>query len=635
MILTSRRRRRLPIRRYGIFDDIGDAVGGAADAVGDAVGGVVDTVGQAAGQAASVAADVTGDVYQQAPSASVPRRSRRRRLPVPTQPLLSPISPSTSGISGALAGLPSALAGLLEPLNEVDDVLGDAYKDATSEDPRERYDRLVAGRPFSKGKVRLTDGGRAAVPGSFGLQPVPRSAETEIASGLIDTLGLDRPGLDGGRVNRVGKLPVYGNLGVDDFAQVAGRGNLTRFAGGVTTPRLARQGRSLRAPYPGLDEHQARVLNIVLGEGLEAGATPRDLLAATETGLVESSLRNLGYGDADSQGWRQERTSIYGTGPTGPRNVEASAERFFDELETDAGASTAATPGLAAQAAQGSAFPERYDEREGEALPLVNEYLKRARVAKRLGIPLPGAGPVSGTPGAAQPVSLEKRPGPYAGSRRIVSSLLGQPVWGDKEPGHSAGGMHDPANPVAYAQDIGSAYTEGNPSEGEPPYSQDTVSGVVRRLRGRGADIPANFALGENWEGGVGGYDIEFLTAPHGTGPHIHLGAEYSGEAPPPGTYSGSPGSTSGQAASLVAAGAPAPLVGQAVAASNQRPPVALTSIAPPISTEVALPEDFQDLTSSGAPEPEGDDDYLLNLLSQIYQPQPGALVPQRRRRRT
>jgi hypothetical protein len=53
----------------------------------------------------------------------------------------------------------------------------------------------------------------------------------------------------------------------------------------------------------------------------------RYLRAALQTGIVESGLRNLNYGDADSQGWRQERASLY----PNPTNVSASVRRFFQE----------------------------------------------------------------------------------------------------------------------------------------------------------------------------------------------------------------------------------------------------------------------------------------------------------------
>lgn len=53
----------------------------------------------------------------------------------------------------------------------------------------------------------------------------------------------------------------------------------------------------------------------------------KGLLSAFETGIVESGMRNLPGGDADSQGWRQERASLY----PDPRNIVHSATRFFRE----------------------------------------------------------------------------------------------------------------------------------------------------------------------------------------------------------------------------------------------------------------------------------------------------------------
>ena len=53
----------------------------------------------------------------------------------------------------------------------------------------------------------------------------------------------------------------------------------------------------------------------------------RYLRAALQTGIVESGLRNLNYGDADSKGWRQERASLY----KNPTNISASVRRFFQE----------------------------------------------------------------------------------------------------------------------------------------------------------------------------------------------------------------------------------------------------------------------------------------------------------------
>jgi hypothetical protein len=72
-----------------------------------------------------------------------------------------------------------------------------------------------------------------------------------------------------------------------------------------------------------------RVADEVFAVGRQVGASPKELLAAAMTGIVESGFRNLPGGDADSQGWRQERASLY----SNPTNVQASARRFFQEAK--------------------------------------------------------------------------------------------------------------------------------------------------------------------------------------------------------------------------------------------------------------------------------------------------------------
>ena len=109
--------------------------------------------------------------------------------------------------------------------------------------------------------------------------------------------------------------------------------------GHVTTPRIRKVGGELRrlrskarssnAPLPGLDAEQTKVARKVLKTGRKEGADRKELLSAAETGLVESDFRNLSYGDADSQGWRQERSMYY----PNPTNVKASARRYFEEAK--------------------------------------------------------------------------------------------------------------------------------------------------------------------------------------------------------------------------------------------------------------------------------------------------------------
>lgn len=81
-----------------------------------------------------------------------------------------------------------------------------------------------------------------------------------------------------------------------------------------------------------LDREQRQILNVILAEGQKI-RNPRVRRkyerAAVQTAIVESGIRNLPGGHADSAGWRQERASLY----PNPTNVRASARRFRREFQ--------------------------------------------------------------------------------------------------------------------------------------------------------------------------------------------------------------------------------------------------------------------------------------------------------------
>jgi hypothetical protein len=74
---------------------------------------------------------------------------------------------------------------------------------------------------------------------------------------------------------------------------------------------------------------QNPVIREILRQGakLPADVRRRYILAALETGRIESNFTNPAGGDADSQGWRQERASLY----RDPRNLKDSVARFYQE----------------------------------------------------------------------------------------------------------------------------------------------------------------------------------------------------------------------------------------------------------------------------------------------------------------
>lgn len=113
----------------------------------------------------------------------------------------------------------------------------------------------------------------------------------------------------------------------------------------------------------GLDREQRAVLRRINSIGRQRGATPIERKAAVEIGLVESELRNLPGGDADSAGWRQERQSIY----RDPTNLDASIGRVFDEMRAQRGRYGSAGALAAAVQRPAAQYRGRYQERSAEA----------------------------------------------------------------------------------------------------------------------------------------------------------------------------------------------------------------------------------------------------------------------------
>lgn len=114
-----------------------------------------------------------------------------------------------------------------------------------------------------------------------------------------------------------------------------------------------------------LDQIDQGVARTILRVGSSMGMNQQQLLAGLAGGLVESGLRNVNYGDRDSLGVFQQRPSMGWGSPSQVRNPEYAAKKFFSELKKvwNDGRSI----GQNVQAVQRSAFPDRYDQRLGDA----------------------------------------------------------------------------------------------------------------------------------------------------------------------------------------------------------------------------------------------------------------------------
>lgn len=185
---------------------------------------------------------------------------------------------------------------------------------------------------------------------------------------------------------------------------------------------------------PSLTSEQRQVLDRILSIGRRVGASPKEIKAAVETGLVESGLRNLDHGDADSKGWRQERASLY----KDPTNLDASIRRFFQE--TSAVKSKHGRAGDLAAAVQRPAaqYRGRYQDRSGEAAALL----------RNLGAP--GGGSTSRAPRATATQTVGGVDNSAARGALVASFLQGDTRF---TRGTAADGM-DTVDPVSFAMSM-------------------------------------------------------------------------------------------------------------------------------------------------------------------------------------
>lgn len=131
--------------------------------------------------------------------------------------------------------------------------------------------------------------------------------------------------------------------------------------------------------------------------GKELKVNDKVMLAAFETGLVESYMSNVNWGDRDSVGVFQQRPSQGWGSPQQCNNVNHAAHEFFGRAIKSDQDDPNKSPGQLAQSVQRSAYPGRYDEKEGEARKFIDE------TARAVGTPPPPPAPPQPPPPAPAP----------------------------------------------------------------------------------------------------------------------------------------------------------------------------------------------------------------------------------------
>ena len=123
----------------------------------------------------------------------------------------------------------------------------------------------------------------------------------------------------------------------------------------------------------GLSDEQNQIARTIYMTGKQRGASDRDIQIALMTAFQESGMRNINYGDRDSVGVFQQRTSQGWGSVAQIMDPTYSTNKFFDSLLKLNGRDKMALT-QAAQAVQRSAFPNAYAKHEGKAANILQAF---------------------------------------------------------------------------------------------------------------------------------------------------------------------------------------------------------------------------------------------------------------------
>ncbi|HEX9334409.1 MAG TPA: C40 family peptidase [Pseudonocardiaceae bacterium] len=124
---------------------------------------------------------------------------------------------------------------------------------------------------------------------------------------------------------------------------------------------------------PSWTGEQMSIAQIIVDVAEQRGLPERAAVIGVDTGIVESGLRNLTFGDRDSLGVFQQRPSQGWGTPEQILNPTYAAGTFYNHLITIPGWA-GLPPGVAEQDVQRSGFPERYAPVEPQASALVAKF---------------------------------------------------------------------------------------------------------------------------------------------------------------------------------------------------------------------------------------------------------------------
>jgi LysM repeat protein len=215
----------------------------------------------------------------------------------------------------------------------------------------------------------------ATAPASFTPAPVssvtpiapPTAGTTQVTSSYVITSG-----------DTLGKIASKFGVSIQSILNANGLGWSSIIYTGrtITIPGATILTTATSAPT-GLTEEMAKNARTIISVGRSLGVGDYGIVIALAAAMQESGLRNLGYGDRDSQGLFQQRPSAGWGSPAQITDPAYSSKLFFGGpsnpnkgntkglLEISGWQSMTVTQ--AAQAVQRSAFPDAYAKWEASA----------------------------------------------------------------------------------------------------------------------------------------------------------------------------------------------------------------------------------------------------------------------------
>jgi peptidoglycan DL-endopeptidase CwlO len=156
----------------------------------------------------------------------------------------------------------------------------------------------------------------------------------------------------------------------DQAADQARAMNATMSCNASLGPITAGPAGSGAADAAKLNEDQRKNVALIISIGKDRQLPPLAWQVAIQAGMTESGLRNLNYGDRDSEGMFQMRPSMGWGTPEQVRDPHYSINKFYDVLTKVPGWEQQ-RPGESAQDVERSAFPDRYHKWEPMAAHLI------------------------------------------------------------------------------------------------------------------------------------------------------------------------------------------------------------------------------------------------------------------------